>query len=141
MLALHFAEVEVVLASQKQVVEVLGGAGLLEGENAMHNDKKYNAEGEHVDLLALVGLALLDLGSHVCEGASEALEIVNQLVGCISEVHEFKVEVGVDEDVLEFEVAVHNLLAVDVLKCVQHLCGEVAASVLSHRSEALARVE
>jgi hypothetical protein len=95
-LALHFAEVEIVLASHQQVVEVLGGACLLEGENAMHHDEKDNAEGEHVDLLALVGLALLDLGSHVGEGASETLETVNQLVGCITEVHELKIEVGVN---------------------------------------------
>lgn len=53
-----------------QIIEVLVFFGLLEGEDALNDDEEDHTSGEHVDLLAVVHLALLDLWGHVGHGTS-----------------------------------------------------------------------
>ena len=94
--AVDFLEVSVVLALKEQVVEVFLLAGLLEGENALHNDEKNDSNGEHVDVLALVHLALLDLGGHVRHGATVTVERVDVLVARETEIGQFEVQLIVN---------------------------------------------
>ena len=100
MSSINLLKVQVVLASHEQVVEVLFLARFLEGEDAMHNDEEDYSEGEHVNLSAVVGPALLDFWSHVGQGTSVALQLVDRLVGGETEVGNFHVQVRVKQDVL-----------------------------------------
>jgi len=134
-------EVQISLTGGQQVVEVLLSAGLFEGEDALDDDEQNDAEGEEVDLLTIVGLAFLDLGGHVGEGAAVALEAVDVLVAGEAEVGEFEVHLLVDEDVLELQVAVDDSVGVHVLDGVEHLVSEEPSGVLAHRAERLADVE
>lgn len=94
--AVDFLEVSVVLALEKQVVEVFLLAGLLEGEDALHDNEENDSNGEHVDVLTLVRLALLDLGGHVCHRATVAVELVDVLVARETEVGQFEVQLVVN---------------------------------------------
>ena len=78
--AVYFFEVSFNLAGEEQVVEVLLFACLLEREDALYDNEDDDTDGEEVDLSAVVGLALLDLGSHVGHSASVALELVDAFV-------------------------------------------------------------
>ena len=129
------------LVLQEQAVEVFFLAGFFEWENALDDDEEDDSDGEHVDVLALVSLALLDLGGHVGHRAAVRAELVDVLVAGEAEVGDFQVEVVVDEDVFELEVAVDNPATVHVLERVQHLVQEEPTRVLSHGSHGLAEVE
>jgi len=94
--AVDFLEVSVVLALKEQVVEVFLLAGLLEGENALHDDEKNDSNREHVHILPLVRLALLDLGGHVRHGATVAVERVDVLVARETEIGQFEVQLVVN---------------------------------------------
>ena len=72
--AIDLLEVGVVLALKEQVVEVFLLACLLEWEDALNNDEKDDTNGEHVDILSLVCLALLDFWCHVRHGATVAVQ-------------------------------------------------------------------
>ena len=72
--AVYFLEIDVSLALEEQVVEVFFLAGLLEGEDSLNDDEQDDSNGEHVDVLALVHLALLDLGGHIGHGATVTLQ-------------------------------------------------------------------
>ena len=139
--AVDLLEVVVVLATHDQVVEVLFSARLLEGEDALHDDKQDHAHREQVDLGALVGLALLDLRGHVGHGAAVRLEAVDVLVAGEAEVGDFDVELVIDEDVFELEVAVDHSFSVHELQGVEHLEGKEPAGVLAHVAHQLAEVE
>lgn len=90
------------LTRSYEVVEVLVSARFFEGEDALHYDKKHDSEREQVNLLSTVGSTLFYLGGHVCECASEALEVVDVLVTGKTEVSNFEIKVVVDQDVLKF---------------------------------------
>ena len=134
-------EVEVVLASRQQVVEVLVGASLLEREDSLHDDEEDDSEREQVDLGAVVGFSFLNLRGHVGKGTSVALEVVDVLVASKAEVSDFQVQVVVNEDVLKLEVSVGDSVGVHVVHGVEHLVSEKPTSVLSHGSHQLAYIE
>ena len=138
---IHFLEVGVRLPLQDQIVEVLLFAGLLEGENALNDDEKDDSNGEHVDICAFVLLALLDFGSHVCHGATVGLESIDVLVASEAEVGQLEVQIVVDENVLEFEVAMHDSTSVNVLDGIEHLVKEESACIFAHCAHSLAQVE
>jgi hypothetical protein len=129
------------LAVHDEVVEVLLGAGFLEREDALHNDEEDNSHGEQVYLSALVGLAFFNLGGHVSHGSAVGLEAVNGLVAGKAEVSDLDVEVLVNEDVFELEVAVDNSLAVHVLEGIEHLQSEKPTGVFAHAAHELAHVK
>ena len=114
-LSIDFLEVDIGLALKEQVVEVFLLSCLLEWEDALDNDEKDDSNGEHVDVLALVLLALLDLRGHVGHGAAVALQRVNVLVAGKTEVGKLQVQVVVHENVFELQVAVDHSAAVHVL--------------------------
>ena len=139
--AVHLLEVGVGLPLEDQVVEVFFLAGLFEWENALHNDEKDDSDREHVDVSALVLLALLDLGCHVGHSATVGLESVDVLVAGEAEVGQLEVQVVIDENVLEFQVAVHDPPRVNVLNGVEHLVKEESACIFAHSAHGLAEVE
>jgi len=134
-------EVEIVLTSAKQVVEVFFSASFLEGEDALNDDEQNDSEAEHINLGAVVLFAFFDLGGHVGEGASVALEAVDVLVASETEVSKLKVELFIDKDVLELKVTVDNSVGVHVFHGIKHLVSEVASGVLAHGAHVLADVE
>lgn len=113
--AVNLLEVGIGLALEKQVVEVLFLAGLLEGEDALDDDEEDDSDGEHVNIGSLVLLAQLDLGSHVGHGTTVRVECIDVLVAGEAEVGDLEVEVVINKDVLEFEVSVDNSAGVHVL--------------------------
>lgn len=139
--AVDLLEVGLDLAGQEQVVEVLLLACFLEGEDALDDDEDDDADGEEVDLGAVVGLALLDLGCHVGHRAAVALELVDALVASETEVGNFEVQGIVDQNILELEVSVDTPKVVHVVDRVDQLLHEEAAGVLAHRAHGLAEVE
>ena len=94
-------EVEVVLASAKQVVEVLVGASLFKGEDSLDDDEQDYSEREQVDFGAGVLLSFLYFWGHVGESAAVALEVLDVFVASKAEVSHFQVQVVVDKDVFE----------------------------------------
>ena len=140
-LSVHLLEVDIGLALEEQVVEVFLLSCLLEWEDALDNDEDDNSNGEHVDLLSLVGLVFLDFWGHVGHCSSVAGKVVNALVASETEISNLEVEVVGDEDVLELEVSVDDLLVVHVLHGVNDLVEEEASGVLSHGSHGLAEVK
>jgi hypothetical protein len=82
-------EVSIDLALHEQVVKVFLLAGFLKGKDALNNNEEDNSHGEHVDLSALVLLALLDFRSHVCHGSTVGLECVDVLVAGKTEIGKF----------------------------------------------------
>jgi len=114
--AVHLLEVGLDLTGQEQVVEVLFFAGLFEWEDALHDDEDNDTDGEKIDLGAVVGLALLDLGSHVGHGATVGLELVDAFVASKAEVSDLQVELFINENVLELKVAMYASEVVHVVK-------------------------
>lgn len=139
--AVNLLEVGVDLTFAEEVVEVLFLAGLLEWENALDNDEEDDSDGEHVDLLALVLLALLNFGSHVSHGATVGVKSINVLVAGEAEVGNLEVQVVIDKDVLKLEVAVNHASGVHEVDRLKHLMEEEAASIFTHRAHSLAKVE
>jgi hypothetical protein len=84
--AVYLLEVGLDLTGQKQVVEVLLLARLLEWEDALDDDEHNYTDGEQIHLGAVVGFALLDLGCHVGHGATVGLELVDAFVASEAEV-------------------------------------------------------
>jgi len=113
--AVDLLEVSVVLVLEQKVVEVFLLACLLEWEDALHDNEQNDTDAEHVNILALVRFAFLDLGGHVRHGAAVRAERVNVLVTGEAEVGKFQVEIVVDEDVFELEVTVDDSAAVHVV--------------------------
>jgi len=97
-----------VLAIQQKVVKVLLSTGLFERKDALHDYKENDADGEHVDLSALVLLALLDLRRHVRHGTAVGRERVDVLVAGKAEVGKLEVQVVVNENVLELQITVNH---------------------------------
>ena len=93
---IRLLEILVCLIRVEQVVEVFVSLGLLERENATHDDPGYYSNREHVDLLATVGLTLLNLGRHVRHCATVGTKCVDVLVGGKSEVCNLQVELIID---------------------------------------------
>lgn len=139
--AIDLLEVSFDLARQKQVVEVLFFAGLLEGEDALHDDEDDDSDREEVNLGAVVGLAFLDFGGHVGHGTSVAFKLVDALVACETEVGNFEIELIVDQNILELEVSVDAPEIVHVVDRVYQLRHEEASGILAHGAHGLAEVE
>jgi len=130
-----------VVALKQKIVEVLVLFGLLEREDALHDDEKDDACGEQVDLGAIVGLAFLNLWSHVGHGSSVRLEIVDFPEGGKAEISNFKVHGFVDKDVFKFQISVDDTFSVHVLEYVAHLRQKETATVFTHTSEGLAKIK
>jgi len=135
--AVYLLEVGLDLTGQEQVVEVLLFARLLEGEDALDDDKDDYADGEEVDLGAVVGFALLDLGCHVGHGATVGLELINAFVASKAEVSNLQVELFIYENVLELKVTMYASEIVHVVKGSDHLGHKEATSILTHCTHGL----
>ena len=140
-LTADFLPVLVELLRVYQIVEVLISFGFLEREDALDNDEQDDAHAEDVDLTAIIRLSFLDLGSHVRHGAAVGRQLGDLFEGRKAEVSDLEVEVLVDKDVLQLEVAVHDRLRLEVLEGIEHLTEEVAAAVFAHATQRLTQVE
>lgn len=139
--AVDLLEVSVVLVLEQEVVEVFFLASLLEWEDALHDNEQNDSDAEHVNILALVRFAFLDLWGHVGHGAAVRAELVDVLVTGEAKVSKFQVEIVVNEDVFELEVTVDDPAAVHIVDRVQHLVEEEPSSILAHGTHSLAEVE
>lgn len=90
---------------------------------------------------ALVLLALFDLRRHVSHSASVALESIDVLVAGETEVSKLQVEVLVEQNVLELQVAVNDSLAMHELESIKNLVGEESTGVLTHSAHKLAKIK
>lgn len=140
-LAARLLPVGRVVALQKQIVEVLVLFGFLEWKDALHNNEQDDSSRKHINLGAVIRLALLDLRSHVRHRASVRLQVVDFSERGEAEIGHFQVHVFVDEDVFKLEVSVNDALAVHVLKHIAHLRKEVTTAVLAHAAKGLAQIE
>ena len=85
---------------------------------AVHEHIEKNAHRPDVQLRAIVWLAAKHLWRTVVESADELAELdAATIVGGRAEVDEFAVEVFVDNHVLVFNVAVHDVAQVQVGNC------------------------
>lgn len=97
-----------------QVVEVFILLGFLEGEDAVDEDEENDTQGEDISLTSIIYFSLLNFRSHICEGATVRPEHVYLAVGSEAEVSYLQVHFFVEKDVLDFEVAVHDIFLVHV---------------------------
>ena len=107
----------------------------------MHDGEENDSNGEHVDLSAIVRLALLDFGCHVGLGTAVRVHKVDVLVLGEPKVGNFEVQIIVYKYVLKLEVSVSDSSSVNVVHGVEHLMQEEAASILAHRSHRLHKIE
>lgn len=101
-LAVDLSEVRVVLTLLQKVVEVFLGTRLLEGENTLDDDEEDHSKGEQVDFCPFVLLSFFYFWGHVGHCSSVAFEAIDVLVAGEAKVHNFEVQLVVNEDVLEF---------------------------------------
>ena len=137
----NLREVRVQTPTENQAVEVLFLPSLLEGEDTLHYDEQDDTQAENVHLASVVGFAFLDFGRHVCHGPPVRLQRIDGLVAREAEICDFQVELRVDQNVLQFEVAVHHSHLVHVVDGVEQLRDKEAASVLPHRTHRLTEVK
>lgn len=140
-LSTDFLPVVFVLSGKEEVVEVFVLFGLLEWENTLNDNEEDDSGRENVDLFSIIDFALLDFRSHVGHRASVGLELVDLLVSGEPEVSNFQIELIIDEDVLKFEVSVHDTFSLHVGQNLDHLRQEVASCVFAHASDRLAQIE
>ena len=124
-------------AIHEQSVKVFLPAGLFKWEDALHDNKEDDTQGEQVNLSPLVGFALLDLRRHICHRASIRFQCVNALVTGEAKVSHFEIELLVDQNVFQFHVTMHHAFIVHVFKGVKKLSEEESACVFAHRSHCL----
>jgi len=129
------------LSCKEKVVEVFLLAGLLEGEDALYDNKDDNSDREDINLGSVVGLALLNFWGHIGHRTSVALELVNALVASEAEVGDLQVELFVNEDVLELQVSMNASETVHVVEGSNELRHKEPAGVLAHGAHGLAQVE
>ena len=125
-------------AIQEQIVKVFLSAGLLEWEDALHDNKEDDTKGEQVNLRPLVLLALLDLRRHIRHCSSIRFQCVDVLVAGEAKVSHLQVELLVNQNVFQFYVTVYHAFVMHVFKGVEKLSEEESAGVFAHRSHCLA---
>lgn len=123
------------------MIELVLHVGGTEWEIPDHNSEQYNSEGKDICLPSIVNLALANLWSHVALGSPEGRELVNVFVGSETEIGELEVHVFVDQNVLKFDVAMHYILTVNIVKLVNNLFCEKSANYLIHTAQLFADVE
>ena len=84
-----------------KVVEIFVFLSFLEWENTLDDNEKDDTSREHIDLLSVVSLPLLNFWSHVSHGTSVGLKLVDFLVGSKAEISNFKVHAIVNQNVLK----------------------------------------
>lgn len=140
-LAADLVPVLLELALEDQVVEVLVFLGLLEWEDALHDNEEDHTGGEHIDLLSVISFALLNFGSHVGHSTSVGIKLVDFLVGGEAKVCHLEVQVIVNEDVLQLEISVDDALGLHVTDDLAHLGEEESAIIFAHSTDGLAEIE
>jgi len=140
-LATGLFPVGVVVSLEKQIVKIFVFLCLLEWENTLHNNEKYDAGGKHVDLSSIVGFAFFDLWGHISHGSPVRFEVVNFSKCGKSKISNLQIHKVVNQDIFKLQVSVNDSLAVHVFEDVAHLVQEEATTVLAHASQALADVE
>jgi len=102
---------------------------LHKGCTARTHHEEHDTEGEPVGDLWLIGAASEQLGSHVLHSAyksvAEAKSIFSLNRASESKVRNFKVEIGIEQNVLKFEVTVCNALSVHIGDAIDKLLGVV----------------
>lgn len=129
------------MTSADQVVEVLFGSCLFEGEDSLHNDEQDDCEGEHIDLGTVVLSSFLDLRSHVGHGTSVRFEFIDLFVSSKSKISYFEDELVVNEDVFKLEISVDYVFALHVFKDINHLVEEESSSIFTHSAASLTEIK
>jgi len=140
-LSIDFLEVGCYLSSHQEVIEVFLLTSFLEGEDSLDNDEQNDAHGEQVHLSTVIGLALLDFGSHVGHCTSVRLEVINALVARKPEIGDLQIEVIINKNVFQLQVTMHASEVMHIFDSVNHLVHEEAPIVFSHCSHSLAEVK
>ena len=112
----QFVEVFVEISGEQHVIEFVSLSGFHEWEGAVYNCEENHANGEDVDLRALVCFSLFDFGGHVSLGTDVVSELVNILVLREAEVADLEVELLVIEYVFKLDVSVDNSLVVHIFE-------------------------
>ena len=110
------------------------GVGRGEGRSLSEDDEKNDGRSENVDAGSLVGLAQVDLGSHVRGSAELGLEKAGAVSaahgGGETQIRDLQGEVLVEEQVLGFEVTMCVAVAVHVAEAFEELLEVVASLIL-----------
>jgi hypothetical protein len=96
-----------------------------EGRVLSHHNEKNNSERKHVDTFAVISLFFVDFWSHV-EGGSQVgplhpASVVSFKWRSESEIGNFDVVVGTEENVLRLEISVSDSSLVNVVNTFNHL--------------------
>jgi len=109
------------------------------------HDEQDNAEGEQIDLLAIVRFACVDLRRHVVMRAKPGVQETGSVSACHRasepEVRNLEVEVLIQEEILRLQVSVRNARSVAVVEAVQRLLEVVTGNGLFERSRVSDEVE
>lgn len=129
------------LSAEEEVVELVLHLSCAEGEVANDEGEQDDSHGEDISLLSIIALALANFWSHIALSSSEGNELLDVLVSGEAEVGQLEVHVVVDQDVLELDVSVNNILAVNVLELFDHLFGKKSSNILAAGSNLFAEIE
>jgi hypothetical protein len=140
-LASNLLPVLIKLSVDDKVVEIFVFLSFLKWENTLDDNEKDDTSREHIDLLSVVGLALLDFWSHIGHGTSVGLKLVDFLVSGKAEISNFEVHIVVNQNVLELQISVNNTFSLHVTENFAHLMEEISAIVFSHSTDGLADIE
>lgn len=137
----NFCEIFFEVATEKHCVEFVGLLGFHERESSMNDAEENNTDWEDVDFTSLVLFASLDFWGHVGLGSNIVVKFLDVFVCWEAEIADFEIQLFVIKDVFKFEVTMYDSLFMHIFDWVEHLMEEESATILSHCSQFLDKVE
>jgi len=131
----------ILLAGLQEVVELIAELGFAEREVTHYDGKQDYSQGKYVRLPSIVFFGFADFWCHITLRPPESIKLINIPIRCEAEVGQLQVHALVQQDVLEFDVAVDDVFGVHVFKLLDQLICKIEANVLAHAAIFLADIE
>jgi len=131
----------ILLTSLQKVVELIAELGLTEREVTHYDGKQDNSQGKYVRLPSIVFFVLADFWCHVALGPPKSIELIDISIGGEAEIGQLQVHVFVQQDVLEFDVAVDDVFGVHIFELLNELVCKIEANIFAHAAIIFADIE
>ena len=100
----------IAVARLQEMIELIVHFSFTEGEVANDDGKENDSEGENISLPSVIFFRLPNLWCHVALGTSKGIKSVNVLISSEAKVGELQVHIVVEQNVLQLDIAVHDIL-------------------------------